>query len=301
MLDCGGVILGKVSLMTNSAKDRLRVLTIGNSFTESLGAYWQQVVESAGCWLQLGGANHGGCELGRHWSYIEDEERDPACRRYHGGRSTLREILAERPWDIVTIQQASHDSWRVDTYQPFARNIVNYVKRFAPQAEVVIQQTWAYRADDGRLAPGGGWGIDQAGMYERLTRNYRQVARELGGLRIIPSGYAVQLARQRQGYRFIPYDPSVLATLRWPDLPSQSGDVVGAMGYHKNRETGELEIWCDSIHLNQRGQYLQACVWFAFLYGRRTPEITFVPEIIAGRDAALLRDVAQEAVDHFTG
>jgi len=279
--------------------NRLRVLTIGNSFTDSLRLYWQQVVESAGCWLQFEGANHGGCELHRHWSYVEDEERDLDCRRYHDNRFKLREILAQKPWDIVTIQQASHASWRPETYQPFAGNLCAYIKKFAPQAEVVIQQTWAYRADDPRLPEGGEWGIGQDGMYERLTQAYRELAHELGGLRIIPSGYAVQLTRKHQGYNFVPYDPAVLKTLRWPDLPSQAGDVVGAMGYHKNRETAELEIWRDTIHLNPRGQYLQACVWFASLYGRSASEIVFVPEVIGSRDAAFLRDMGQKAVDDF--
>lgn len=279
--------------------DQCRVLTIGNSFTDSLGAYWQHVVESTGCWLQFERANHGGCELHRHWSYIENEERDGECRMYHQNRFKLRELLAQKPWDIVTIQQASHASWREETYQPFAGNIYNYVKKFVPQAEIVIQQTWAYRADDPRLPDDGEWGIGQTGMYERLTQAYRRLSRELGGLRVIPAGYAVQLARQHQGYNFVPYAPAVLQALRWPDLPPQAGDVVGAMGYHKNRETGELEIWRDTIHLNQRGQYLQACVWFAFLYGRNTSEITFVPDVIGKRDADFLRLMAQRAVDEF--
>ena len=283
----------------NITPDRLRVLTIGNSFTDSLRTYWQPIVESAGCWLQFEGANHGGCELHRHWGYVEDEERDPNCRMYHDHRFKLREILAQKPWDIVTIQQASHASWRPETYQPFAGDLCAYVRNFAPQAEIVIHQTWAYRADDPRLPEGGEWGIGQDGMYERLTQAYRKLSRELGDLRIIPSGCAVQLTRIHQGYNFVPYDPAVLKTLRWPDLPSQAGDVVGAMGYHKNRETSELEIWRDTIHLNLRGQYLQACVWFAFLYGRNTSEITYVPDAIGSQDAAFLRAMAQKAVDEF--
>lgn len=280
-------------------REKLRVLTIGNSFTDSLGLYWQQVVESAGCWLQFERANHGGCELHRHWGYVESEERDAECRMYHQGRFKLRELLAQKPWDIVTLQQASHASWREETYQPFATNLLNYVRTHAPGAEVVIQQTWAYRADDPRLADGGEWGIGQTEMYERFTRAYGRLSRELGGLRVIPSGYAVQLTRRYGEGPFRSYDPGLLQTLRWPDLPSQAGDVVGSMGYQKNRETGELEIWRDSIHLNNRGQYLQACVWFAFLYGRNTSMVTYRPDSIGDRDAAFLRDMAQRAVDEF--
>ena len=161
----------------------------------------------------------------------------------------------------------------------------------------MIQQTWSYRADDPRLMPGGAWGFDQDGMYERLTGAYRKLASELN-LRIIPTGYAVQLARRNQPFRFQNYDPAVLETLHWPDLPSQAGSIVGQMWWQKG-EDGELKIGRDTIHLNTRGQYLQACVWFAFLYGRRTSEITFVPKVIGDSDAEFLWKTAQKAVDEF--
>ena len=280
-----------------SIKQDLKILTIGNSFTDSLAFYFADVVKSAGCGILFDRANHGGCELRRHWSYIDFEERDSTARMYQEPRVKLRDILMREPWDIVTIQQASHESWNPETYQPYASNIHAHVKKYAPQAEVVIQQTWSYRADDPRLMPGGAWGFDQDGMYERLTRAYRKLASELN-LRIIPTGYAVQLARRNQPFSFRNYDPAVLETLHWPDLPSQAGSIVGQMWWRKE-EDGELKIRRDTIHLNARGQYLQACVWFAFLYGRRTSEITFVPEVIGNSDAEFLRETAQKAVDEF--
>ena len=75
-------------------------------------------------------------------------------------------------------------------------------------------------------------------------------------------------------------------TLHWPDLPPQAGDLVGNIWWTKDKTTGELKLGRDTIHLNLRGQYLQACVWFAFLYGHRTDEITFVPDTIGNSDAA---------------
>ena len=233
-------------------RDSLRILTIGNSFTDSLAQYFPQIAASAGCGLVFERANFGGCELERHWSYIEAEEKTPICRIYRGGGTKLRDLLA-RGWDIVTIQQASHMSWRPESFQPFATNIRDYILRHAPQAEVVIQQTWAYRADHPFLQPGSDWGIDQAEMYGRLTANYRELAKKLN-LRIIPTGYAVQLSRAAEEKPFVNYDPALLETLRWPDLPPQAGDVVGQCHYRKDMESGELRLWRDLIHLNCRGQ-----------------------------------------------
>ncbi len=275
----------------------MKVLTIGNSFTDSLGAFFPSVSESAGVPLHFERANHGGCELHRHWEYITNEERG-IYRMYQDFRFKLREILERTDWDFVTIQQASHASWDESTYQPYASQIHDYIRSHAPGAEILIQQTWAYRSDDPRLLPGGAWGFDQNGMYERLTAAYRKLGETLH-LRIIPSGYAVQLARRKQTIPFVPYPPEEMNTLQWPDLPGQAGSLVGKIWWKKNPETGEMQLDRDTIHLNERGQYLQACVWFAFLSGRKTTEITFVPPMIGAKDAAFLRTIAQEAVDTF--
>lgn len=275
----------------------MNILTIGNSFTDSLALYFPAAVQSARCDLHFERANFGGCELARHWSYIEAEERDVRCRIYQGGRK-LRSILELRAWDVVTIQQASHDSWRPETFQPWAGNIIAYVKKHAPQAEVVIQQTWAYRADHPQLLPGSEWGISQDEMYERLTANYTKLARDYK-LRIIPSGYAVQLTRRNSERKFANYDPALIDTLAWPDLPPQAGDVVGQCSWRKNPDTGELYLNRDLIHLNPRGQYLQACVWFAMLYGKEVSEIRLVPDELANSDVKFLQETAQQAVDEF--
>ena len=83
----------------------------------------------------------------------------------------------------------------------------------------------------------------------------------------------------------------------WPDLPSQAGDPVGNISWGKDAADGELHLRKDPNHLNIRGKYLQACVWFAFLYGK-SPEETakyFQPEEIGNSDAAFLRAMAEKA------
>ncbi len=276
----------------------MKILTIGNSFTDSLNAYFPQTVQSIKGHLQLDRASFGGCELRRHWSYVNAEENDVDCRIYAGGGRKLREILSGGSWDVVTIQQASHESWRPECFEPYAGNLVEYIHRHAPGAEVIIQQTWAYRADHPQLQPGSEWNINQLSMHQRLTQNYRELAQRYQ-CRIIPTGHAVQLSRENEGNRFCNYSLSLLNALRWPDLPPQSGDVVGKCFWRKNPESGELEIARDLIHLNCRGQYLQACLWTAFLYQKKTSEITFVPEELSNSDTAFLRKIAQQAIDSF--
>ena len=111
------------------AKD-LKVLTIGNSFAESVYLYLPKIAKAEGEKLVLEGANHGGCELHRHWSYVEKEEASPDVKMYRNNKMTLKEILKSRQWDIVTIQQASHLSWRIPIFR--MRNICTITSKNTP-------------------------------------------------------------------------------------------------------------------------------------------------------------------------
>lgn len=276
----------------------VKLLTIGNSFADSAFKYLPQVAASVpDCDLVMERANHGGCELDRHWSYILREESSPDVKLYRKATASLKEILKSKKWDFITIQQASHKSWRPETYQPFAKNIKEYVNKNAPSAEVVLQQTWSYRSDDPRIRKGGEWNIDQTEMFKRLEQAYAECAKELD-LRIIPMGLAVQNARNGQKVKFKDYGADALKKMKYPDLPDQSGSIVGKLRWAKGKD-GKMRINRDSIHLNERGEYLQACVWFAFFFGKNAEEITFVPDGINPEDAKFLRSVAQKTVSTF--
>ena len=275
---------------------KLNVLTIGNSFADSAVRAIVPLAEYAGKPLNIFKANFGGCELRRHWSYIDAEINNPAdCRIYSYG--PLSKILKETPWDIVTIQQASHESWRPETFQPYAENICNFVKEHAPQAEIVIQQTWAYRLDHPQFKAGSEWGISQEEMYSRLTANYKRLAKELGNLRIIPSGYAVQLARKTQPIQFKMLTDAEAAALSYPDIPPQAGALVGRDFYERDNDTKEFVPKTDRIHLNARGEYLQGMVWLGMLFNCDVTNIEYLPPYIGKDDAAFLRRIAQKAIE----
>ena len=244
----------------------LKVLTIGNSFADSVFKYLPSIVgASDDSQLVLKRANLGGCSLQRHWNNVEKSQTDPQYAPYSG--KTLKQWLTAEKWDVVTIQQASHESWKPDSYQPYAENLIKFVRENAPQAEIIVQQTWSYNISDKRIGGDNpSWGFDQTGMYERLTANYRKLAAD-NGFRIIPSGQAVQNAR------------AAIGTI------TPENDVVGA---------GK-----DTIHLNDKGQYLQACVWFMFLFDKTATDIKFQPKSIDAETTALLQTAAEKAVKEF--
>ena len=68
----------------------------------------------------------------------------------------------------------------------------------------------------------------------------------------------------------------------------------------KNRK-GEWYIRVDFKHFNSQGQYMQACLWFAFLFDKKCSEIKYMPAKanFTAADAELLKKCAQEALDTY--
>lgn len=287
-----------------------KILAVGNSFSISAGQIMPQFVLTAGHSVKFVSACIGGCSLERHWESLLKSDEDPGFRPYDytvwyiangavvkdwisekwGG--ALPDMLKDDLYDVVTIQQASHFSWQPETYQPFADNLIARIRRDQPQAEILVQQTWSYRCQDGRF--NGAWDIDQTGMYERLDAAYRKLADQYG-FRRIPTGTAVQIARDRSPVKFRKIPDEKLAEYLWPDLPPQAGDVVGSMHWGKD-ESGRGRICMDNIHLNVRGEYMQAAVWFGAVYGLDPRPVRCVHPLIDEADAAFLRECAYEAL-----
>ena len=296
--------------LTCGAKE-LKILMIGNSFSQSVLTYLPKIAAAApDCKLKLGQAMIGGCTFEYHCKVFRRAEQDPTYRPYwtnlkldpkqpKNHQANLKELLTADQWNIVTIQQGSHQSWKAETFGADADELIGIVRKYAPQAEIVVHQTWAYRSDDPRIAPKNPtWKISQKEMYNRLTANYTQLAKRYH-FRIIPVGFAIELSREKTPVKFRQYDPAILDTLHFPDLPNQAGDVVGNMHWRKSVKTGDMEIRRDTFHLNCRGKYLQACTWFLFLFDKKAEDVKFIPDDIGNKDARFLLQCAEEAVARF--
>ena len=136
---------------------------IGNSFSVCVGDDLYKIVKATpDCKLVLTSAYIGGCTFQRHWQELEKAEKDANHKPYHiriwdtdkkktaSRKDNVNNLLKEE-WDIITIQQGSAQSWDFKFYEPWAGNLIAYIKKHAPKAEIVIQQTWSYRIDDGLL------------------------------------------------------------------------------------------------------------------------------------------------------
>ena len=284
----------------------LRVLMIGNSFSQSVLPFLPPIAAAdPTVKLILRNAYIGGCSIQRHLQEYDKSATNPDHRPYQtnlpiegikGNKVSLQECLKADTYDIVSIQQASRDSWKPETYGEDAKRLISIVREYQPKAEIVGHQTWAYRADSKAILPGGAFKIDQLEMHNRITECYKALQKEYG-FRIIPVGNAVQIFRTKTDKPYTAADvPKEPVEYTYPNLPPVPNDVVGNAGWNKDKTTGEFKFRVDPNHLNKRGQYLQACVWYMFLFGKKAEDVKYIPEKFDEADAKFLAKCAEEAV-----
>ena len=246
----------------NADKDKpLKVLMIGNSFSISCLGHLPQVAEASGHRLDLASLYIGGCSLERHWNNVVAASTNASFRPYRFDRVTEGRHVVEKgtanipsalvmdKWDVVTVQQCSHKSWDKASYQPWGDSLVAKIRELAPQAKILVQETWSYPPWDKRLKK---FGFDQVEMYARLHDAYAEFAGK-HGLDVIPVGTAAEFVENRN------------ALFTAPD-------------FHFNRGEGE---------------YLQALVWDASLFGFKINQACpYKPEGMSDERAAELMTAA---------
>lgn len=224
----------------------IKVLAIGNSFSDDARTYIPQIAAASGIELVFGNLYIGGCSLERHHQNMTE---DAVAYSYtktgaEGREASIREALIEEKWDVVTMQQASHFSGLYETYQPYLTELSAYVKKYAPQAEQVIHETWAYEITS--THPNfPTYDCDQKKMYLQLRSAYDHAAASLGGVRIIPAGDAMQIARSHPMFDY-----------------ANGGKSLNRDGFHAS--------WT-------HGRYLIGLTWVEMLTGADLTDNPFVP------------------------
>lgn len=168
----------------------LNVLTIGNSFSQDATRYLHAIARKQGAQIDVINLYIGGCSLERHFRNMLSGERvyGLECNgQLTGFEVSLKEALVNRDWDIVTIQQASHFSFRKDTYDPYAARLVAYIRDMAPRARIFMHQTWAYEDGSERLREVAGFET-AADMLSGIKSAYALSAEQLQLDGLIPSG-----------------------------------------------------------------------------------------------------------------
>lgn len=277
----------------------IRLLTVGNSFSHNATHYLGDIAKANGDNLILREDNIGGSSFDIHLKKLEVWQKDPKSKlgQYTEGKG-LQDDLIEKKWDFITIQQASIKSHDVNTYRPYAKQIADFIRKYAPDTTLIMHQTWEYRVDDARFSvkePKPGEPKTQADMYAGLKSAYSTIAKELN-MGLIPVGDAFHAANRdpQWGYK-VPTVPFDSKSAKPGDLPDQTHSLNVGWNWKKQPD-GKMKLGMDGHHANMAGEYLGACVWYEVLFGKSVEGNAFVPKELDAGYAEFLQSTAHRVV-----
>ena len=133
----------------------IRVLCIGNSF--SWDAVEQELVplcDAKGVQVEVHNLYYGGCSLQQHAEFLAKDTAaysHRVCTNAEGrvvkDTISLRQALRDGKYDVISLQQASHDSGIRSSYEPWLTTLIDTVRAYQPEAQLYWMQTWAYSKD----------------------------------------------------------------------------------------------------------------------------------------------------------
>lgn len=193
----------KTSVPEDSTSSKtVKILAIGNSFSED-ATYWiYDIAKSAGVNVIIGNLYLSGCSLETHWSNaMKNNATYSYCKWTSSAvtkttNQTMKASILDEDWDFITFQQASGESGFYNTFQPYLNNLVSYAKGIATNTNVklALNMTWAY-ATNSTNESFVNYGNNQITMYNSITNAFQQAISETNIDIVIPCGTAIQNAR----------------------------------------------------------------------------------------------------------
>ena len=168
----------------------MKVLSIGNSFSQDATRYLHDIAKADGIALETANLYIGGCPLDRHYRNMFTGAK--AYELQYDGHMTgffvsLDDALLNRSWDVVTLQQVSSRSFDKASYTPYIQALAEHVRACQPDAKLLIHQTWAYEAGSDKLLLTAGYDTPEK-MLADIRAAYSDAAAEIRADGIIPSG-----------------------------------------------------------------------------------------------------------------
>lgn len=243
----------------------IKILAIGNSFSQDATTYLYDIAKQGGDEIKVVNLYIGGCSLQLHWENVQHNKADYMYQinGVETDRSaSIKEVLQEEEWDYITLQQASHDSGKPETYYPYITLLSDYIKQLVPKAKQMIHQTWAYETDSDH----GGfvqYHCDQKYMYEKLKQAYQEAAHSLP-LPIIPCGDVIQQLRSHPLFDY---------------------------------QNGGRSLCRDGYHMDLTyGRFATAAVWYECLLGKNILDNSYLPPV---QDGELLNEECCKVIKQY--
>jgi len=250
----------------------IKILAIGNSFSEDATAYLYEIAKTEQVELKVVNLYIGGCSLEMHWQNINSGEAAYVYElngQHTDRKISIKEALKEDNWDYVTLQQVSSESGLIETYSPFLLDIHNYVSKYAPKASQLLHQTWAYELDSDHPAFTK-YHCNQREMYDALKTTYQCISNQLS-MDLIPCGDVIQTLRSYPTFDYT---------------------------------KGGMSLCRDGFHMSLvYGRYAVAATWYEYLLKKNIQNNTFLPPALGGESLdpqviQLIKDVVHSTAKY---
>lgn len=232
----------------------MKILSIGNSFSEDAQRYLHRIAETNGKKLTCANLYIGGCSLKQHYINLSDNEKSYDFQ-FNGENTnikiSIKDAVKSNTWDYITLQQASHESFDINNYMPYIESITKWLRLRCPDTKILLHQTWAYPQNRERLSEMGFKTTED--MFAAVKDAYSKAEKLINADDMIKSGEAMIKA-----YRLNP-------------------DIV----------------YRDAIHASYGfGRYLIGCVWYKTLFNEKpTIQIGGFDENITDEGLNLITDI----------
>ena len=269
--------------------DTLRILAVGNSFSDDGTEYLPALLEGAGIHNVIVARLYiGGCSLERHCKEYADNTPDYVYYKSTKNEwvtvsknATILDGLKDEPWDIITIQEVSNNSGTYPNYHEWTPKLISIIRKEAPnpRATIVWHMTWAYASNSNHVAFPI-YDRNQDKMHNAIVDCVGKACAEFNVPVVIPSGIAVKIARETR--------------LNNDDRVPETSKVY--------------QLTRDGFHLSrQHGRYIAACTWFEALIkpvlGKSVKGNPYLLEdtefAITKKDARLCQKCAIKAVSSY--
>ncbi len=170
----------------------MKVLSIGNSFSQDAHRYLHSIAKNRGVDLQTVNLYIGGCSLRTHYLNVLGDKQayDLEFNGVNTGvKVSIKQVLESVEWDVITLQQVSHLSFNQESYSPYLQEVILYVEKYCPNSKIYMHETWAYANGSEKLANTVyNTAID---MFNDVKKTYLTIANQFNINAVIPSGSAM--------------------------------------------------------------------------------------------------------------
>lgn len=262
---------------TMADAETIKILSIGNSFSQDIQTDIEEIAHSAGVDVVVGNLYRSGESLEGHWKQASNSRKSYQYRKksiFNGEwkiedreRVSLKDGLADEEWDYITLQQTSGKSGIYRTYNPYLGKLMDYIGSNGknPNAKLSLHMTWAYSKTSTHKFFSY-YGKNQMNMYRTIVTASRKAMKDHNISILLPTGTAIQNARSHA--QLISFDD---------------------------------ELTADGYHLGVLGDYIGGLVLFETLLSEANHkdlfrDVTYKPKEITDTQAYLAKLAAQEAV-----